>query len=855
MKKCIKRLTSMMLAAVFAAACLPAVQNGRVSEPRLHLEQKVWAADTVGLTGAAGWFESGSVEWKPDSTDGIASYAVYCDGNKIDDELIRCYSDGHWRADIVGVTAGAHSVKIEGVDSTGVVKAQQETSFTALANDRTGFTFSPDSRYDKDSAACGGYNADGTPKDGAEIIYVTSAEDITNVKSADGTVGLSNILQSRDKRTTKPLIVRIIGKIQYSGDQLNSAGYIQVKPSKAYTNYNTTIEGIGPDTTLNFGFLLRNAGNVEIRNLAIHDFADDGISLDTDNTDVWIHNCDIFYGKQGGGDKAKGDGSTDVKGDSQFVTLSYNHYWDAGKCSLCGMKSESGDNFITYHHNWFDHSDSRHPRIRTMSVHVYNNYFDGNAKYGVGCSADSNAFVEGNYFRNCKYPSLQGSVGCDSDGKGGSNTFDDSPATGTVKLWNNTIIGANAKWTTDSAATSAGNGDAYNASARNEVLDYTTAAGSKYNNFDTNNAYVQSLSVQSPEDAKTNVELYAGRTGGKDFASASGFAFNNSVDDVDYEINTTLRAAVTSYYTDAVSSQYKIKSIGGSVDGSFVPVPTETTSETTTEVTTETASQETSKTTPIEQEAPAAGTTPEGTAASGGVNEVIYREATDDYLIHDTSSTTSTTWTVPFKAQSTGVVIISGKAAPTKASGSWDFVQIRGKSAGKDAEIVSLATDSKKNLSMRIAGGTEYISLGEAIAVTSYDYKFVIDMDAQTAALTVNGKTVEGKISAEEISRVFMQTAVSDTTRDIVATLPKIEKLDDEAAVDGVWGDWDGDKEITASDATFILQYVLTPDKMDHTEEQVNRCKVLGDASITASDAAAVLQKTLDGNVKFPVEK
>ena len=188
-----------------------------------------------------------------------------------------------------------------------------------------------------------------------------------------------------------------MGKIDYSGSELNGSGYIQVKPSKNYTNYNVTIEGIGEDASVNFGFLLRNAGNVEVRNLAVHDFGDDGISLDTANCNVWLHNNEFFYGEQGGGDKAKGDGSSDVKNDSQYVTLSYNHYWDAGKCSLCGMKSESGENYITYHHNWFDHSDSRHPRIRTMFVHIYNNFYDGNAKYGVGASADSDAFVEGVY--------------------------------------------------------------------------------------------------------------------------------------------------------------------------------------------------------------------------------------------------------------------------------------------------------------------------------------------------------------------------------------------------------------------------------------------------------------------------
>ena len=103
------------------------------------------------------------------------------------------------------------------------------------------------------------------------------------------------------------------------------------------------------------------------------------------------------------------------------------------------MKSETGPNWITYHHNWFDHSDSRHPRIRTMSVHVYNNFFDGNAKYGVGAAYQSNAFVERNYFRNCKYPMLISQQGSDvaTNAKG---TFSGEDG-GMVKAFGNKIIG------------------------------------------------------------------------------------------------------------------------------------------------------------------------------------------------------------------------------------------------------------------------------------------------------------------------------------------------------------------------------------------------------------------------------
>lgn len=74
----------------------------------------------------------------------------------------------------------------------------------------------------------------------------------------------------------------------------------------------------------------------------------------------------------------------DIKGNSKYVTVAYNHFWDNGKSSMCGMKSETGENWITYHHNWFDHSDSRHARVRTMTVHMYNNYYQHCDVYGVG---------------------------------------------------------------------------------------------------------------------------------------------------------------------------------------------------------------------------------------------------------------------------------------------------------------------------------------------------------------------------------------------------------------------------------------------------------------------------------------
>ena len=198
-----------------------------------------------------------------------------------------------------------------------------------------------------------------------------------------------------------------------------------------------TIEGVGDDATLVAGVAAFKSDYVEIANLGLMKWGGgkdgDGVSL-KESTYVWVHNNDYYYGDAGSdADQAKGDGSMDLKDDSKHITVSYNHFVDSGKMSLCGMKSESGPNYITYHHNWFDHSDSRHPRIRTMSVHVYNNYFDGNAKYGVGVTSGGNAFVEGNFFRNAHDPMLISLQGTDAEGDG---TFSGEQG-GQIKAFNN----------------------------------------------------------------------------------------------------------------------------------------------------------------------------------------------------------------------------------------------------------------------------------------------------------------------------------------------------------------------------------------------------------------------------------
>ena len=524
--------------------------------------QPVHAASGA-ITEAKGWFETAYVKWTP--VAGATGYNVYVKSAsatdaayvQLDDELIRKYPS-YMRADALGLRAGDYVMKVVPVVSgkENASAAIVSNTMTVSAYDRSGFTFSSNSPAKN---GVGAYNNDGTLKSGASVLYVTEANKNT-VKMKIGNTeytGVAAITQAiKTKNNCQPVAIRIIGQVTLSGlscPDMSSAYAIGVKGAA-----NVTFEGVGDDATLyTAGVAAFQSSSIEVRNLGLMNWGGgkdgDGITLKK-SVGVWVHNNDIFYGDAGSdGDQAKGDGSMDLKDNSQYVTISYNHFWDSGKMSLCGMKSESGENWITYHHNWFDHSDSRHPRIRTMSVHVYNNYYDGNAKYGVGAAKDSEAFVEANYFRNCPYPMLSSMQGSDVLAGGifsGENG-------GVIKAYNNNMEGQKSViYANSDAGTTAASStdfDAYLATSRSETVPSTYSAkqgGKTYSNFDTKvDLGVKESAIDNPSDVPSIVTSEAGRLAGGDFK----WTFDNSVDDASYSLNTALKTALNNYKTTLVS--------------------------------------------------------------------------------------------------------------------------------------------------------------------------------------------------------------------------------------------------------------------------------------------------------------
>lgn len=503
---------------------------------------------------ASGWLESVFVKWQPVSN--AQTYNVYYSGEgivdrKIDNQLIRSYGT-YFRADIPGLKAGSYTVKIKpvisGVEGTGTTTG----SLTVKAHDRSGFAFA-------NSRVPGGYNADGTPKSNAVIIYVT--EQTKNTVSLDVTgatanpcVGLQTILDGYKKgKELRPIIIRLVGQITDLSYMMS--GDIVIENSKNASAY-LTLEGIGNDAVADgWGIRVKNASNIEIRNIGTMNCDSgegDNIGLQQDNDYVWVHNCDFFYGNAGSdADQVKGDGALDCK-KSTYITFSYNHFWDSGKSNLLGLsEGTTAGLYITYHHNWYDHSDSRHPRVRYYSAHVYNNYYDGNSKYGIGSTLGSSVFVEANYFRNCKYPMLTSMQGTDVY-NGAEGTFSSEDG-GTIKAFNNTMSGQT-RFVGYNSSTYPVEFDAYVASTRNETISssITSKKGAKtYNNFDTNSSVMYSYTPDSPETARTNVMQYAGRVSGGDLQ----WTFNNAVDDTADAVNTGLKSALTNYQTNLVYVQ------------------------------------------------------------------------------------------------------------------------------------------------------------------------------------------------------------------------------------------------------------------------------------------------------------
>ncbi|MGP3957714.1 RICIN domain-containing protein [Nonomuraea sp. 3N208] len=215
----------------------------------------------------------------------------------------------------------------------------------------------------------GGTTGGGT----ASPVTVTSASALTSALSASGAA-----------------VIRVSGTISCSG-------MLRVASNK-------TVLGNSGATIAGCGFNISEASNVIVRNLTFRDWNDDAINIQY-ATRVWIDHNSFSNGY---------DGAVDVKRASDYVTISWNKVSNHSKTMLLGhddgnSAEDRGHLRVTYHHNWLDGTNSRHPRVRYGNpVHVYNNFYGGVTDYGVASTQEAGVLVEGNYFENTDDPFHRG---------------------------------------------------------------------------------------------------------------------------------------------------------------------------------------------------------------------------------------------------------------------------------------------------------------------------------------------------------------------------------------------------------------------------------------------------------------
>jgi pectate lyase len=189
-------------------------------------------------------------------------------------------------------------------------------------------------------------------------------------------------------RASGPGVIRVSGMISISGMQDIGS--------------NKTLIGVGSGSGITGGGIdVDGVSNVIIQNLNFRNWADDGINVQDGSTRIWIDHNNFSNGY---------DGAVDIKRGSDYITVSWNKFFDHDKAMLLGHSDGNGSQDrghlrVSYHHNWFDGTTQRHPRVRFGNpVHVYNNYYGGVGDYGVASTVEAGVLVEGNYFENTDSP-------------------------------------------------------------------------------------------------------------------------------------------------------------------------------------------------------------------------------------------------------------------------------------------------------------------------------------------------------------------------------------------------------------------------------------------------------------------
>ena len=786
-----------------------------------------------------GWHESAYIIWNNDDkpTEAKVYYKKSTDSTytQIDSELIRPTADGG-RADIVGIAKGSYDIKVETAD--GAVLEQKNVEVSAY--DRSGYA------HFNYNSGVGAYNDDGTPKSDADIIYVTNAT--KNTVEYNGKKGIANILADGTK-LKNPLIVRIIGKVDtQTRDKDGTKTTDSVNGVVAING----LQDVAWDDDSYFNMLDVEAGsNITVEGIGTDASVEKWGFTFKRSSSIEVRNLHFALYPEDAcsfiGDQKKGEcrniwlhNCTFDKGENKYDLTNEKDKGDGdGSTDIVWSQyvTVSGNRFNDCHKTSLNgNGDS----VKQYNITWHHNYFN-NCGARLPLIRQANMHSYNNYFRNCgNCIDSRASAWVLSE----ANYFEKCSNAHIVRgseTFGNPII----KSYNDVLVDSGVNNNAKTLQTATDRAAVYTVSGNlnPYPNFDTNSE------VFYYKDGKSDVELLQTAEEAKAYCTENAGVFKG---------------------------------------GSDIPVVYEQD---------EKPVEEVIETVPVKLGTPEQGViSASETSVADGENSVTYRSDTDDYKITDHSTTSTTTWTVPFAEQSSGKLVVQGRLVPLVAASKWAMLQIR----GGESAVAALAADADKTLCLK--AGENYYKTGIGInAGTNYSYTFVIDFGAKTAALTLNGITVSAPIEASKADNVYFMTAVKPANRDMIVSLPDVgmaaensestTQASDKTTVEAttettteattettteatteattqqetgttaegdlyLLGDVDLNGKIEANDSVFALQYTLNKNALDFGGPvrelyALMNADVNKDKKVDADDAARILQKALVSTFSF----
>ncbi len=189
----------------------------------------------------------------------------------------------------------------------------------------------------------------------------------------------------------------------------SAGGQIRVASNKSLVGVGSSafLSGVGIDIS-------GSSSNVIVRNLKMTLVGTsspssvnggDVISIYGNAPNIWIDHCELYSENpdvQTNIDKY--DGLIDIKGQTSFITLSYNYLHDHHKGGLVGAADNDlfTDRKVTMHHNYYKNVKLRVPMYRGATGHFFNNYIVG-AKDATEIRANTCVRVERNYYEALHY--------------------------------------------------------------------------------------------------------------------------------------------------------------------------------------------------------------------------------------------------------------------------------------------------------------------------------------------------------------------------------------------------------------------------------------------------------------------